>query len=122
MPLKPEQIIQINLVNWFNYKYPELEEDLCHIANERKCSVNEGRILKRMGVKKGICDLFLAFPTAKYAGLWLEIKSETGKLTNEQIEFIKRKNQKGYFAIAVWGFEAAKKEIIIYLKDYEKEL
>lgn len=118
MPLKPEQIIQINLINWFKYEWPELSDDVHHFANERKCSYKEGRNLKRMGVIKGVSDLFLALPTSEFHGLWIELKTEHGRLSNEQMEFIKRKNQRGYFAIAVWGLEAAKEVIVNYLKDY----
>ena len=58
MTLGKEQIDHINIVNWFNYQFPELSEDLHHFANERTCSVQQGRILKRMGVKRGVSDFF----------------------------------------------------------------
>jgi hypothetical protein len=116
--LKKEQIEHINIVNWFKHKYPELEEDFHHFANERKCTPMQGQILKRMGVKKGVSDFFLAIPTREHAGLWIELKVDKGKLSSEQIEFINRKNQRGYCAMAVWGKEAAKEMILNYLKDY----
>lgn len=118
MSLKKEQVTQINLINWFKYNFPELEKDIHHFANERKCSFNEGRILKRMGVERGVLDIFLAIPENGYHGLWVELKEGKGQLTHEQIQFIERKNQRGYFAIAVWGFEAAKKVILDYLRNY----
>ena len=113
--LKPEQIIQINLINWFKEIYPHFAQDIHHIANERRCSYKEGRTLKKMGVTKGVSDILLAVPTYQFHGLFLEIKSENGKLSNEQMEFIERKNQMGYFAIAVWGLEAAKEVIKTYI-------
>lgn len=58
MPLKPEQIEHINIVEWFNYQFPKLEPDFHHFANERKCSIQQGAILKRMGVKRGVSDFF----------------------------------------------------------------
>lgn len=115
MTLKPEEIDHINIVNWFSHTYPDLEEDFHHFANERKCSVFEGRKLKRMGVKKGVLDFHLAIPCNGYYGLWLELKVGKGKLTPEQINFINRKNSRGYHALAVWGFEAAKIVINEYL-------
>lgn len=115
MALKPEQIDHINLINWFEYHYPCIAEDLHHFANERKCTVMEGRKLKRMGVKKGVADFFLAIPNNLYHGLWIELKVGKGKLSIEQSEFLFRKNQRGYLAIAVWGFEAAKEVILNYL-------
>ena len=122
MSLKPEQILQINLINWFRFKFPDLADDLHHFANERKCSFDEGRKLKRMGVTKGVSDLFLALPLNGFHGLWIELKTEKGKLKHEQMEFIERKNQRGYVAIAVWGLETAQKIIIDYLRDKNKQL
>lgn len=118
MSLRNEEIDHINLVNWFRYQFPELEDDFHHFANERKCTYQEGRKLKRMGVKKGVSDFFLAIPNRFFSGLWIELKVNKGKLSEEQIRFIERKNQRGYFAIAVWGFEAAKEVIFDYLRDY----
>ena len=118
MTLGAEQAEHINIVNWFNYEFPELSEDLHHFANERKCSIQQGRTLKRMGVKKGVADFFLAFPIGDYSGLWIELKVGKGKLSIEQSKFLFRKNERGYLSIAVWGFEAAKEVILNYLKEY----
>lgn len=116
-----EQLEQIRLVKWFHETYPEFADDLHHFANERKCSLRQGHLLKLMGVKRGVCDIHIGIVTKQYAGLWLELKVEKGKLTKEQISFINRKNQKGYFAIAVWGFDASRQVILEYLKDYKQE-
>ena len=118
MPLQPEQIDHINVVNWFDYQFPELEPDFHHFANERKCSVQQGRILKRMNVKKGVLDFFLALPLNGRAGLWVELKVGKNKPTKEQLEFAERKIARGYDAVFVWGFEAAKEVILVYLKSY----
>ena len=118
MALKPEQIDHINLVNWFHFNFPELADDFHHFANERVCSVQQGRTLKRMGVKKGVADFFLAFPEGVFHGLWLELKVGKGKLSAEQVEFLKRKCCRGYFTIVATGFETAKEFILEYLKDY----
>lgn len=118
MSLRPEEIDHINTVAWFEEEFPELAEDFHHFANERRCSVMEGRKLKRMGVRKGVLDFFLAVPSSGYHGLWVELKVNKGKLTPEQIAFIERKNARGYLALAVWGHDAAKEAILCYLKDY----
>lgn len=120
MALQPEQIEQINIVNWFNYQFPELADDLHHFANERKCSIQTGRILKRMGVKKGVADFFLAIPLNGYAGFWLELKVGKNKVTPEQAEFLRRKTQRGYLCATCHGFEAAKELIMTYLINYSR--
>lgn len=124
MALKSEEIDHINTVNWFRHQFPELKDDFHHFANERfitpkgGAEFHEGRKLKRMGVTKGVLDFHLAFPCNGYHGLWVELKVGKGRLEPEQKEFIQRKNERGYHALAVWGFEAAKEVFSIYLKDY----
>jgi hypothetical protein len=119
MSLQPEQIEHINVVNWFNFQFPKLSDDFHHFANERRCSVQQGRTLKRMGVKKGVADFFLALPCGGYHGLWIELKVGKGKLSPEQIDFLDRKTSRGYMAVPVWGFDAAKEIINTYLKSSE---
>ena len=114
--LHPEQVDHINIVNWFNFTYPQYKEDLHHFANERRCSIQQGRLLKKMGVKKGVSDFFLAVPRDGKGGLWIELKVGTNKPTPEQKEFIERKINMGYTATCAWGAEAAKKVIKTYLR------
>jgi len=123
--LRAEEIDHINLVNWFDENFPELEEDFHHFANERFLIPQKdgshwqaGRKLKRMNVKKGVADFFLAFPVNDKHGLWIELKVGTNKLSPEQIAFLKRKSKRGYIALAVWGFDAAKQIILTYLTEY----
>lgn len=120
MTLKPEQIDHINIINWFNHNFPELEKDLHHFANERKCTPQQGQLLKRMGVKKGVLDFFLALPLDGYAGFWLELKVGKNQLTQEQKEFMDRKTQRGYLCVACWGHQAAKEFFLTYLCNYSK--
>ena len=89
--MQPEKVEHINVVNWFAFHFPDLEEDFHHFANERRCSVQEGRMLKRMGVKKGVADFFLALPQEEFHGLWIELKAGKGRLSKEQEQFLNRK-------------------------------
>lgn len=116
--LQPEQIDHINYLNWFKETYPIFERDIYHFANERKCSAQQGRILKRMGVVKGVLDFFLAIPNNPYHGFWLELKVGKNTLTKEQNEFIERNNKRGYCCVAAWGENAAKELTKVYLLDY----
>ncbi len=116
--MKPEQIDHINLVNWFHHEYPELADDFHHFANERQCSIQQGRTLKRMGVKKGVADFFLALPMTYRSGLWLELKVGKNKLSKEQSAFLHRKSERGYRALCVYGFDQAKDAILNYLTEY----
>jgi len=81
-----------------------------------------------MGLHKGASDLFIAWPTLKYYGLWLEIKPDgwkgpSGKKqklhVENQLNFIAKMNLKGYFAKMVVGVDQALDAIKLYLKGGE---
>lgn len=117
MNLGAETILQINLVSWLSHNYPDIAEDVFSTSNERKCSVQQGRIFKRMGVKRGVSDLMIAVPMNGYHGLFLELKEANGKLSKEQKEFIERMTARGYKATWALGLENAKKVIVEYLQE-----
>jgi hypothetical protein len=123
LSLGKEQIIQINFIAWFKYTYPELQNYIFHFANERKCSIIEGKILKRMGVKSGVSDVFLAYPVVSDKetkhGLWIEIKTEKGKLSITQKEFLKNMKKVGYATAVAKSPDECKEAIIDYLQ-FEK--
>lgn len=107
---------QIAAMDWLRLQHPQVADHTMHIGNERKSSYYAGYILKRMGVLKGASDLFLAWPNAKYHGLFIEVKSLTGKPTSEQIAFINRMVSKGYYACVCYGAEEVIEVIKWYLK------
>lgn len=113
-------IEHIKVVDWFNETFPELSQDFHHFANERKCTPRQGYILKRMGVKRGVADFHLAYPSRGYHGLWIELKAAEGRLSPEQKGFIARKNELGYSATAQWGYEDTKNFILWYLEKENK--
>lgn len=85
-----EQDEQIAVMTWANMslrKYPALKW-LFHIPNGGSRHPAEALNLKRMGVKPGVPDLFLPFPSMKYSGLWIEMKSMTGRPTACQTEWM----------------------------------
>lgn len=82
----PEDRLQIAYFDWvrlkritdIRYKY------IIHPANERKCSLLAGALLKRKGVSKGIPDILCFYPNGGYHGLVIELKSEKGAPSTEQ--------------------------------------
>lgn len=82
-------------------------------------------LAKRMGLHKGASDLFIAWPTSRYYGLWLEIKPDKWKGAqgkkmklhlDDQLNFISRMNLVGYFAKLVVGVDEAMETINGYVK------
>jgi hypothetical protein len=112
--MKPEQIIQCQLMDWVRSK-PEIEPYIFHVANERQTSPQHGRLLKRMGVRAGVSDVFVGIPKGEWHGMWLELKAPNGKLSKHQERFMQDMASQGYYCVWVIGFEAARQAILKYL-------
>lgn len=96
---------------------PICREYLMHIANERKASIHYGRLLKMLGVKAGVSDLFLAYPSKVYHGYWIELKAPGNKPTDKQLEFMHKMRKVGYASNWFDDWEKAWKSIEDYLAD-----
>jgi len=94
---------------------------LFHIVNEGKRSMQEGASLKRQGMKSGIPDL--CFPIAsqdgKFCGLWLEMKTDIGKLSQSQIEYIGKLKKHGNRVEVCRTSKSAIKSIMEHLGRYD---
>ena len=101
----PERIIQINVVNWLRQKHPEIKFQ----ANipEQKSTIAWRMIQDRMGFRSGISDLFFPGGNEKYKGLWLELKTEDGKLATSQKLFLSDMIELGYDAKVAYGYDEA---------------
>ena len=113
-----EQQHQIYVIQWsqqptIREKYPELAM-LFHIANERSDKV-QASILKKMGVKKGVPDLCLPVPSGKYHGLFIEMKTDTGRASAEQLWWINHLEANGYAAAVCYGWNRAVEVLEWYL-------
>lgn len=114
---------QESLMNWAGMakgKYPQLFW-LFHIPNGGTRHPAEAMHLKKMGVKPGVPDLFLPYPVPPYHGLWIEMKSMTGRPTALQKEWIETLRKFGYAAYVCRGAEQAINCLKEYLKGNTKE-
>jgi hypothetical protein len=112
---------QVAVVNWCYYmlaQYPEL--DLIHaIANG--AMLGGGRIgairmnaLKAEGLRPGVLDLFLPCARGGAFGMYIEMKTKTGKLSDNQKEFIVNVEKEGYVCFVAYGAD----EAIEFLEKY----
>lgn len=89
-----------------------------HVPNDAKRSVGAALRLKAMGMSKGVPDLFIAWPSGEYHGMFVEMKAkEGGRTSPEQREWLDLLNRLGYFAVVAHG--AA--EAIEYFEQYIAE-
>lgn len=121
--MKKEEPLQISCVKWFNLAYPK--EILHHSPNggyrNKRINKNgvqycpEGSKFKKMGTIDGFPDLFLAKGIFPYNGLFIEMKAEKGKLSENQKEMIKKLEEKFYKCVVCNSFDSFKNEIETYL-------
>ena len=78
-----------------------------HIANQRSTSPQHGAMLKRMGLWAGAADLFFPRGNDKYKGMFIELKTLTGKPTRNQINFLDSMACEGFFTAINYGSKEA---------------
>jgi hypothetical protein len=109
-----EDKIQTVCVKWFDFQYKKLKPLLyCNYNNPRNAI--QGAKLKKMGMRKGIPDLFLALPRGLCSGLYIEMKTSTGRLSKEQKEYAETLKSVGFHWELVRSFDEFKSVIEKYL-------
>ena len=109
-----EDNLQMELISLAR-KHPICKDYLFHIANERRCSMQEGVRLKAKGVKRGVSDLFLAYPVGNLAGFFIELKSPGKRPSEHQQEFMTLMQNAGYRVAWFCTVEKAWSAILEYL-------
>ncbi len=114
MPNDLEHKEQSNVIRWFRLQYPKLT--MFAIPNGGLRHIRTAARLKDEGVMAGVADLFLMKPSGLYHGLFIEMKSEKGKLTDNQTLFLRKAIFEGYEIKVCYSFIEAKESIEHYLR------
>ncbi len=102
---------QIALVEWCDL----MRIKIIHIPNEGKRTLYSGRELARMGLRRGVPDLFIPAARKGFHGLFIELKRiKGGRVTEYQQKWIDTLNNRGYLAIVCYGADEAIAEIKRY--------
>lgn len=99
-----EESIQKAVMDWVRL-HPLIKRLIIHIPNEGKRSPRYGKILKDMGMRAGVSDLFIAMARHGFNGAWIELKSKTGRLTKEQTEFLEDMKAQNYYTSVQFSLE-----------------
>jgi hypothetical protein len=100
-----EDRLQENCVHWFDLQYARFIYLMFHIANGGKRDAKEAMKFKRMGVRRGVADLFLSIPNSEYHGLYLELKVGDNTQTENQIMFMRWAQSMKYNYIVIRTIE-----------------
>lgn len=112
-----EELEQETLFMWTRSnesKYPELKL-LLHIPNGGQRPLSEAKRFKAQGVKAGVPDLLLPVACNGYHGLFIEMKSMSGRASKDQLYWIDELNKEGYLAVICYGWTEAANKIMEYL-------
>jgi hypothetical protein len=110
-----EHQIQVLLFKWFKLQHPKLV--MFAIPNAAKRSYAQANYMKSEGLVSGIADIFLMCPKSGWHGMFIELKSAKGKLSDAQKEFMGAATLMGYQAVVCYGFDEAKDAINDYLHE-----
>ena len=110
---QPESKLQTACVTWFRLQYPNYL--LFAIPNGGARNLITGAIMRREGVVSGVPDLFLAHANFFHYGLFIEMKSAKGKLSESQKNVIDKLQLVGYHVEICNSFESFKQTIENYL-------
>ena len=103
---------QIKLAVWLTKKGIRFTAS----ANGGQRNLLEALKFKRMGVSPGFPDIEIPLPIAPYHGCYIELKRQKGgKLSENQVDWLKYLTEKGYYAVCCRGFDEAKEIVLHYL-------
>lgn len=110
---------QAQFIRMVDAAYPrEIAALLFAIPNGGKRAIKTARDMKAEGVRKGVPDLFLAYPHNGYSGLFIEMKKRYGgRVSPEQKAYIEALRGKGYKVEVCKGCDDAYQAMVLYLAD-----
>ena len=114
---------QVALVTWFKLQYKQYKYHLfaipngSHLAGDARLRAIKMSAMKAEGLLPGVSDIFLMIPKSGWHGMFIEMKSKTGQLSDNQKEFMGAATLMGYQAVVCYSFEDAKEAITNYLHE-----
>ena len=115
-----ESAYQTQVVEWSRWaykanpsRYPMLNMLHCSL-NGVKLSGTQAKVAKGQGMLSGVPDLFLPVPKNGYHGLFIEMKSEKGRVTENQHWFLTNADSVGYKTVICYSAKEAISAIEAY--------
>lgn len=116
--LKPEQGLQIGLMNWMQVKYPFAKKMTFASAGGIRTFHKSIAFMKKSGYQPGTYDLNIAIAKQGFYGLYLEVKPlKGGKASDEQLEYGILLRDQGYCARIEYGWDNCVQSIDDYLTE-----
>lgn len=108
-----QQVIEWSKWAYKTGKYPMLNMLHCSL-NGVKLTKTQAVIAKSQGMLSGVPDLFLPVPKNGFHGLFIEMKSEKGRVTENQHWFLTNADSVGYKTVICYSAKEAISAIEAY--------
>lgn len=118
MSRNAEHYEQVALFQWAQLERnskPELAL-MFAIPNGGQRNIIVASKLKAEGVKAGVPDICLPVSCHGFHALYIELKTTSGRMQQNQIEWQKALNEAGNLAVTCYGWTHARDTIVEYLK------
>lgn len=112
---RKESELQASCVEWFRFTYPQYKMLLFSIPNGGKRNIITAMRLKREGAVSGVPDLFLSIARNEYHGMYIEMKTEKNKLTENQDKFFQAAIKHNYKCQVITSLDQFIREITFYI-------
>lgn len=130
VPVMSEHDEQVAVIDWLfqqSAKYPELDLTFAvpngAMLGGGKIGAIRANVLKAEGMRPGAPDLVIPSARGGYFGVFLEMKTKTGKLSENQEQFIVEAEKQGYMCFVAYGADEAIEMLEGYLKKpYTQEI
>lgn len=103
---------QVAFCAWLDRMYPDIlyhaNINGAHLAGDARARAMQVNKLKSEGYTPGVPDVFIAEARGGYHGCYVEMKTLTGKLSENQEWFLAEAEKRGYYTIVGFGFEFAR--------------
>jgi hypothetical protein len=85
------------------------------VPNEGRRSPRTGKRMKDQGLRKGIPDLYLPIKAGGHGGLYVEVKTDKGRVSPEQKTWIEWLSEHGYKAVVCRSVDDILAAVIEYM-------
>lgn len=122
-PIPTEHAEQVAFFQWLGIKHKAVAKVAFAIPNGGNRNSITGARLKTEGVKRGVPDIFIAYPCGGHHGLFVEMKRQTGGVVSEaQNEVMEFFRENGYECRVCRGAGEAMTAVEEYLKQRCKRI
>ena len=110
-----EHRIQTDCITWFRLQYPAYKHNLFAVPNGGLRDKITAAQLMDEGVLAGVADLILLKSNDRYGALLIEMKTRTGRQSDNQIEWQQKIEADGYRYVICRSIEDFMREVREYL-------